>query len=102
MTCLGTATFSPRAAWQYGGSRPGGWNGSKGLHQASVRLRTDHGRNPLSPPGSALAAAELRLAGLRPVSKISSAAGFSFLLATQAGWTAVFSDSRALKTDQAR
>jgi len=59
-------------------SSNGGWHGLagwgfegrrslEGLSQAGPGLRPDDGGNRLSPSGSSLVAANLRLAGLRPV-----------------------------------
>src|ERR1700680_4583996 len=67
----------------------------------ALRLRTDNSGNRLSPSGSPLVAANLRLAGLRYVSEFSGAAGLSRLLAAKARRPAVRSHRRALQSDQA-
>jgi len=74
---------------------------SKGFQEAGLRLRTDNSGNRLSPPGSALAAANLRLAGLRYVSEFPGAEGFSSVLGKVARGSALLSHGRALQADQA-
>src|SRR5436309_15229657 len=71
------------------------------IQEAGLRLRTDNSGNPLSPSGSSMAAANLRLAGLRSVSKFPGAEGFPRVLATRARRPAVCGHRRALQTDQA-
>src|SRR4030088_108515 len=56
----------------------GGWHGRErcgfhGFQEAGLRLRTDNSGNRLSPSGSSLVAANLRLAGLRYVSEFPGA-----------------------------
>src|ERR1700704_7191878 len=93
-------------------SSNGGWHGLagwgfegrrslRGLSQAGSGLRPDHGGNRLSPSGSSLVAANLCLAGLRPVSEFSGAEGFSDFLGNQAGRSAVRRHRRAFQADQA-
>src|SRR6266849_7718688 len=84
----------------------GGWHGRErfgfqGFQEAGLRLRTDNSGNPLSHSGSSMAAANLRLAGLRSVSKFPGAEGFPRVLATRARRPAVCGHRRALQTDQA-
>jgi hypothetical protein len=57
--------------------------------------------NRLSPSGSSLVAANLRLAGLRYVSEFPGAEGFSGFLGDNARWSAVRSYRRSFETDQA-
>src|SRR5579859_5337219 len=78
-----------------------GW-GFRGLPETGAGLRADDGRDSLSDAGSSLAATDLCLAELRPVSEISGAAGFSAILAAEARGAAVFGPRRALQADQAR
>src|SRR5438552_7547963 len=85
---------------------PGGWHGRErcgfqGFQEAGLRLRTDNSGNRLSPSGSSLAAANLRLAGLRSVSEFPGAKGFPRLLGKIARRSAVRSDRRAFETHQA-
>src|SRR5437588_5499776 len=85
----------------------GGWHGVAGwscfrrFPEAGAGLRADDGANSVSHAGSSLAAAELSLAGLRPVSEIPCAWGFFGLLAGKARCSAVFRDGGALQADQA-
>src|ERR1700676_1720645 len=74
---------------------------SKDFRKQVLGLRTDNSGNRLSPPGSALAAANIRLAGLRYVSEFPGAEGFSSVLGNKARRTAVCGHHRALQTDQA-
>src|SRR5450755_4267560 len=77
-----------------------GW-GFRGFPEAGAGLWADDGADFVSDAGSPLAAANLRLAELRPVSEISGVEGFSQLLGKVAGGTVVLGDSRALQADQA-
>src|SRR3974390_2698177 len=88
-------------------SRNGGSHGFAGwgfrrLPETRAGIRADDGRDLVSDAGSPLAAADLCLAELRSVSEISGAAGFSALLAREAGGPALFGSRRALQADQAR
>src|ERR1700752_4751194 len=68
----------------------GGWHGLAGwgcfrrLPETSAGLRSDDGADSLSDAGSPVAAADLRLAELRSVPEVSSAAGLSRILAGEA------------------
>src|SRR5438270_12050311 len=71
-------------------SSNGGWHGLagwgfRGFPEAGAGLWADDGANPVSHAGSSLAAAKLRLAGLRSFPEISPVEGFSQLLGTEAG-----------------
>src|SRR5258708_30968217 len=84
----------------------GGWHGRErcsfqGFQEAGLRLRTDNSGNRLSPPGSSLVAANLRLAGLRYVSEFPGAKGFPRVLGKITGRTPVRSYRCALETHQA-
>src|SRR5262249_662936 len=84
----------------------GGWHGRErcgfeGFQEAGLRLRTDNSGNRLSPSGSSLVAANLRLAGLRYVSEFPGAKGFPRVLGNKARRPAVCGHRRALQTDQA-
>src|SRR5258707_15854239 len=74
---------------------------SKDFSKQVFRLRTDNSGNRLSPSGSALAAANLRLAGLRYVSGFPGVEGFPRVLGNKARRSAVCGHRRALQTDQA-
>src|SRR6478752_2834657 len=123
MGCSRASHFSHVSASAPGGSRMakspskpplkmrssnGGWHGLaswgcfRGLPETGAGLRADDGANSLPDARSSLAAANLCLAELRSVSEISGTEGFSFLLAGEAGRTAVLGNGRALQTDQAR
>src|SRR3954464_3456063 len=88
-------------------SRNGGWHEFagcccfRGLSETGAGLRADNGANPLPDAGPSLAAADLCLAELRPVSKIPCSAGFPFLLAGEAGRAALCSHGGAFQVDQA-
>src|ERR1700756_4026964 len=69
--------------------------------EAGLRLRTDNSGNRLSPSGSSLAAANLRLAGLRSVSEFPGAQGFPRVLGKITRRTPVRSYRCALETHQA-
>src|ERR1700752_3132920 len=91
-----------RSLREEGGSHGfAGW-GFRGLSETGAGLWADDGRDPLSDAGSSLAAADLRLAELRPVSEIPRAAGLPAVLAGQARGTAIFGPRGALQADQAR
>src|SRR3982074_616679 len=84
----------------------GGWHGRErrgfqGFQEAGLRLRTDYSGNRLSPSGSSLVAANLRLAELRYVSEFPGAEGFPSVLGNKARRPAVCGHRRALQTDQA-
>src|SRR5260221_11304154 len=84
----------------------GGWHGREGcgfqgFQEAGLRLRTDNSGNRLSPSGSSLVAANLRLAGLRYVSEFPGAKGFPRVLGKITRRTPVRSYSCALETHQA-
>src|SRR5258708_3266749 len=87
-----------RLAWRLAWSRKMRF---QGFQQAGLRLRTDNSGNRLSPSGSSLAAANLRLAGLRSVSEFSGAEGLSLLLAKKARRPLVRRHRRAFQADQA-
>src|SRR6185437_9007620 len=100
-------TFSFLEHWESRNdfSRAGGRDGQErrgfqGFQKAGLRLRTDNSGNRLSPSGSSLVAANLRLAGLRYVSEFSGAAGFPHVLGNEARRPAVCSHCRALQIDQ--
>src|ERR1700716_742990 len=83
-----------------------GWHGRErcgfqGFQEAGLRLWTDNSGNRLSPSGSSLVAANLRLAGLRYVSEFPGAKGFPGVLGKVARWAVVCSHRRALQADQA-
>src|SRR5437879_4317027 len=85
----------------------GGWHGRErcgfqGFQEADLRLRTDNSGNRLSPSGSSLAAANLRLAGLRYVSEFPGAEGFPRVLGKIARGSALRSHRRAFQTHKAR
>src|SRR5262249_35007203 len=88
-------------------SSNGGWHGFAGwacfrrLSEAGDGIRADDGADPLSDAGSSLAAADLCLAELRPVSEIPGAAGFPCLLAGKARRPAVLGHRGACQADQA-
>src|SRR5450432_4297486 len=71
------------------------------LPRLGIRLRTDNSGNRLSPSGSSLVAANLRLAGLRYVSKFPGAKGFPRVLGKITRRTPVRSYRCALETHQA-
>src|ERR1700751_2475108 len=84
----------------------GGWHdrercGFQGFQEAALRLRTDNSGNRLSPSGSSLVAANLRVAGLRYVSEFLGAKGFPRVLGKITRRTRVCGHRRALQTDQA-
>src|ERR1044072_6277148 len=88
-------------------SSNGGWHGLagwgfRGFPETGAGLRADDGANPLPHAGSSLAAANLCLAELRPVSEIPGAARFPGVLAKIAGRPAVLRHRGAFETDQAR
>src|ERR1700730_19026883 len=62
--------------------------------EAGEGLRSDHGTHPISAPRSSLAAANLCLAGLRSLSRISRAAGLSGILAEIARRGPAFGNGR--------
>src|ERR1700749_3097512 len=78
-----------------------GWGCFRRLPETGAGLWADHGRDPLPDAGSSLAAADLCLAELRSVSKISGAEGFPEVLGREAGRAAVPCDGGAFKADQA-
>src|SRR5258708_25404021 len=85
----------------------GGWHGRErcgfqGFQEAGLGLRTDNSGNRLSPSGSSLVAANLRLAGLRPISEFSGVEGFPRLLGKVARGSALRNHRRAFETHQAR
>src|ERR1043166_9712729 len=87
-------------------SSNGGWHGLagwgfRGFSETGAGLRADDGANSLPHAGSSLAAANLRLAELRPVSEISGAARFPRVLGKIAGRTAVRGHGREFEADQA-
>src|SRR4030088_2821305 len=78
----------------------GGWHGRErcgfhGFQEAGLRLWTDNSGNRLSPSGSSLVAANLRLAGLRYVSEFPGAEGFSSVLGNKARRRPLFAVSIA-------
>src|SRR6185312_4719920 len=77
------------------------WGCFRGLSEAGDRVRADDSTDSLPDAGSSLAAADLRLAKLRPVSEIPGAAGFPQLLAEEARWAAALGHRGALPADQA-
>src|SRR5689334_21561993 len=85
----------------------GGWHGLAGwgcfrrLPETGAGLRSDDGADSLSDAGSPVAAADIRLAELRSLSKISCAARLSRVLAGKARRTAVLRHRRAFAADQA-
>src|SRR6266849_2064070 len=85
----------------------GGWHGRErcgfqGFEEAGLRLRTDNSGNCVSPSGSSLVAANLRLAGLRFVSEFPGAKGFPRVLGKITRGTPVRSYRRTFQTRQAR
>src|SRR5262245_8411788 len=70
-----------------------------GFREATQGLRADHGAHLLPPPRSPLAAAELRLAGLRSLPELPAAAEIPPVLAAEAGRAAALGDGRALAAD---
>src|SRR5437868_2531672 len=87
-------------------SSNGGWHGLAGwgfrrFPETGAGLRADDGANSLPHAGSPLAAANLRLAELRPVSEIPGAARFPGVLGKIAGRPAVLRHRGAFKADQA-
>jgi hypothetical protein len=74
---------------------------SKDFRKQVLRLRTDNSGNRLSPSGSSLVAANLRLAGLRYVSEFPGAKGFPRVLGKITRRTPVRSYRCALETHQA-
>src|SRR6185437_2217671 len=101
-------TFSFLEHWESRNdfSRAGGRDGQErrgfqGFQKAGLRLRTDNSGNRLSPSGSSLVAANLRLAGLRYVSEFPGVAGFPRILGNEARRPAVRSYRCALETYQA-
>src|ERR1043166_3911708 len=87
-------------------SSNGGWHGLagwgfRGLSETGAGLRADDGANSLPHAGSSLAAANLCLAELRPVSEISRIARFPRVLGKVAGRPAVLRHGGAFKADQA-
>src|SRR5665213_875718 len=84
----------------------GGWHGLagwgfRGFPETGAGLRADDGANSLSDAGPSVAAANLRLAELRPVPEFPGAEGFPLLLAGKARGTALRGHSRAFQADQA-
>src|SRR5438132_8247598 len=85
----------------------GGWHGVAGwgcfrrFPEAGAGLRADDGANSLSDAGSSITAANLRLAELRSVPKISGVEGFPRLLGGKARRTAVLRHRGAFPADQA-
>src|SRR5712691_6317215 len=95
-----------RPLWKMRSSN-GGWHGLagwgfRGFPETGAGLWADDGANSVSNAGSSLVAANLCLAELRSVSKISGAEGFPQLLGKVAGGTVVLGDGRSLQADQAR
>src|SRR6476620_488367 len=87
-------------------SSNGGWHGLagwgfRGFPETSAGVWADDGANSLSPAGSSLAAANLRLAKLRSVSEIPGAERLSRLLGGEARRAAVLGHRRAFEADQA-
>jgi hypothetical protein len=74
---------------------------SKDFRKQVLGYGLTDGGNRLSPSGSSLAAANLRLAGQRSVSKFSGAKGFSRVLGKITRRTSVRSYRCAPETDQA-
>src|SRR5579864_656411 len=86
----------------------GGWHGVagwgywfRGFSEAGAGLRADDGADSLPVARSPLAAADLRLAELRPVSEIPGAAGLPALLAGEARRSPVLGHGGAFQADQA-
>src|SRR5262249_59198171 len=68
--------------------------GLQGLPPPARRLWSDHGANPLPTSRPSLSAADLRLAGLRPLPEISAAQPLSSVLAGDARGTAALGHRR--------
>src|SRR5215208_6779305 len=98
---LGVATTTNALQqWRYWHGLAG-WSCFRRFPEAGAGLRADDGANPVSDAGSSLIAADLCLAKLRSVCKISGAQGFSRLLAGEARWPVVLCDGGAFQADQA-
>src|SRR5262249_5899925 len=75
--------------------------GFQGLPPPARRLWSDHGANPLPTSRSSVPAADLCLAGLRPLPAVSRAQPLSRLLAGDARGAAALGHGRACPPDQA-
>src|SRR5262249_39318574 len=75
--------------------------GIQGLPPPARRLWSDHGSNPLPTSRSSLSAADLRLAGLRPLPAISRAQPLSRLLVGAARGTVALSQGGESPPDRA-
>ena len=84
------------------GTYGSGTRGFSRLHPPTGRLRPDDGRDPLSPARSSEAAAELRVAGLRPRPVLPGADEIPALLARDARRRAALGAGRPFGADQAR
>src|SRR5260370_42487583 len=87
-------------------SSNGGWHGLagwgfRGFPDTGAGLWADDGENSVSYAGSSFAAANLRLAELRPVSEFPGVEAFSLLLAAGARRATVRRHGRAFQADQA-
>src|ERR1700716_2414303 len=71
------------------------------MNRIGPRLRADDGGNNLQTSGSSLVAPNIRLAGLRYVSRLSGAEGFPYFLGDNARWSAVRSYRGSFKANQA-
>src|SRR5215217_8652578 len=88
-------------------SSNGGWHGLaswgfRGFSEAGAGLRADDGGNPLPAARSSIPAANVRLAKLRPVSKLPGAQGFSLVLAAETRRPALRRHRGPFQADQAR
>src|SRR5580693_1238190 len=72
------------------------------LREAGRRLWPDDREHPLPSSGSSLAAADLCVAGLRPVSELPGASALPGVLAQVARGRPSFGDGGAFQDDQAR
>src|ERR1700692_2327635 len=84
----------------------GGWHGHagwgfRGLSETGAWVRADDGEDLVSDAGSSVAAADLRLARLRHVSKIPPAEGFPGLLGSETRRPALCCHRCAFQADQA-
>src|SRR5689334_9514748 len=76
-------------------------NAIKRLPEAGLGLWPDHRANPVPPSGPSVAPANLRLAGLRPVSGLSRAEWLFEVLGKEDRGRAAFGDGRSFAADQA-
>src|SRR6185312_11752663 len=90
-----------RRDWRLSVRHDGGRDGFARFRQTGPGLWPDHRAYPVPASRPPMAAAILRVAGLRPVSEISRTAEISRVLAGKAGRAAALGAGRALQADQA-